>query len=583
MNWDDLEKKYGGSSGSSGGSWDELEAKYTKAAQPAKTITKAEPQPVTDFSGNLRLATPFGTLDTRLPLPDIVNKGLAQFGSGIADWGLGARQMVASDKPSQLGDLVTGQSDATRLQQEAADKRKLDAELNKGWMGTGLNFAGKVAPSLAIPAGYLGIAGKAAPIIEGALAGGGMSAFQPTVQGESRAANIGLGAAGGAAIPAAIAGVKALAKPADAGAVAIADKYGIPVGVSDASQNGFLKGLRSVLNDTPIVGIGGRAQDEAKQQAFNKAVGKTFGADATKLTPEVMDSASKQVKGTLNKIWEGNTLNVDDGLMAGLTSIRQKAAEKLLPEQAAQVDRQIQSLLQKVDSNGQIPGGFANNFQSELRMLAEGEKGLHQSILQDLRKTVVGAFNRSVSGDDAAALSLARGQYKNLKTVQPLLDKGAVGVAGREAGDVPAALLPEAVRKSFPNLSGNTSPPALAELAQVGSKYVASRVPQTGGAPRALVQNGLLGGGLAGLAGSGAGLATTGGVAAGGGTLAALLNQALGSNAVRKALTAPTVTRGLLSPAEMDLLAKEALRRGILNAPAAALTGYLAVPAATLE
>ena len=73
------------------------------------------------------------------------------------------------------------------------------------------------------------------------------------------------------------------------------------------------------------------------------------------------------------------------------------------------------------------------------------------------------AFNRSVSPDDAAALALTQKKYKAFKTVEPLLAKGEAGVAGRRAGDVPAALLPSAVFNSY---KGNVAASPLVDLSK---------------------------------------------------------------------------------------------------------------------
>jgi hypothetical protein len=127
-------------------------------------------------------------------------------------------------------------------------------------------------------------------------------------------------------------------------------------------------------------------------------------------------------------------------------------------------------------------------------MVAESEKGLHQRILSDLRKATLDAFKRNVSKSDADALTKALGQYKAYKTVRPLMDKAEAGVAGRAAGDVPAALLPAEVRKSY---GGNIAGSPFSDLSQIGSQFVADRVARTGGSARALFQNSALGTGLA--------------------------------------------------------------------------------------
>lgn len=73
------------------------------------------------------------------------------------------------------------------------------------------------------------------------------------------------------------------------------------------------------------------------------------------------------------------------------------------------------------------------------------------------------------------------------------MQKAEAGTAGRTVGDVPAALLPEAVRSSYK--AGIASSP-FADLSQIGSQFVADRVARTGGSGRAMIQNSALGTGL---------------------------------------------------------------------------------------
>lgn len=381
---------------------------------------------------------------------------------------------------------------------------------------------GRFATAIAGTAGVPGILAKgaqalrAAPAIVNALRGGGL--VSPGIQGGRGAtlANAGLRTAGGAATGATAAGLVnpeeadtgalfGAALPAAVRAAGMAGQAigsairpdvnnplvkkaltaGAPLGIADLSENAMVKGIRSFLADLPIIGRPANAAAKAKQEWFNRQVGKSFGAEFDKLTPDIMDDASKKLGAEFDRLWGNNKLALDSKFIDDVVRIQQDAAEKLNPEQATQVNKLIANLLQRQEK-GAIPGNFANNWQSELRMVAEGEKGLHQKLLSDLRKSVLSAFSRGLTPEDAAALTMTKQQYRAFKTVEPLLAKGEVGVAGREMGDVPASLLPNAVFQQYGRGASNTP---LGEAAQMGSRFVADRVAQTGGSPRAFAQN----------------------------------------------------------------------------------------------
>lgn len=307
---------------------------------------------------------------------------------------------------------------------------------------------------------------------------------------------------------------------------------GAPLGIADVAEGKFTKAVRSVLNDAPLTGGIGAAQNDAKQKWFNRAVGEVFDAADDKLTPQVMDAAKQKMGSEFDRIWSNNSLKVDNQLLTTLSKTRANAT--MLPKAersriVSMLDDLEGQVVQAADGSMVIPGEVANRYQSSIRKASESAQGFLKNDLTNLRKDVIGAFNRSVSPDDAAALALNQKKYKAFKTVEPLLNKGEVGVAGREAGDVPAALLPGAVLQSY---KSNPAGSPLAELSKMGSKYLVDRSPQTGGSARALIQNSAIGGAL------GVGMFSNPLLAAGVIPVGMGMNQVLGS---------PMLARGLLS------------------------------------
>lgn len=142
-------------------------------------------------------------------------KILANIGSGMADLGLGARQLFASDKPEGLNDLVSGDSPKKRLEREVEEKRRIDKPLANSVTGGGaLQVAGSVLPTLAVPALPLAMnAGRLMMAGSGALYGGASGALVPRGEGESLATNVGVGATVGAALPLSLSALGAMTLP----------------------------------------------------------------------------------------------------------------------------------------------------------------------------------------------------------------------------------------------------------------------------------------------------------------------------------------------------------------------------------
>jgi hypothetical protein len=426
---------------------------------------------------------------------------------------------------------------------------RLGAAISSGGMTTG-----------AAPTGALARLGDMGIRVAGGAAGGGVAA------GMVNPEDAGTGAAIGAVAPPALVAlgragqaVGSAVRPninrPDLARRAIED-YGIPLGPANISGSNATRALRSVLNDAPFVGGIGERQGQAVQAGFNRAVGGTFGAQADSLTPEVLDAAKKRMGGEFDRIWNNNRITVDVDMAQQLAALRDEAA-KLPQGEGARLMSWLEDVASKTVEDGAgnftIPGDVANRLQSKLRQEAAKATGFLKDDLTELRRTLVGAFNRSVAPEDAQALSRNMGQYKAFKTVEPLLQGAEAGVAGRTVGDVPAGLLPQAVRQSY---RGGIAGSPFEDLTQIGSQYVADRVARTGGSTRAMIQNSALGGALT--LGAYANPLTLAAIPA-----AAGLQRGLGSNELARLLLAlqssdPAVVRALQSPEVQRLVLRSA-------------------------
>lgn len=448
---------------------------------------------------------------------------------------------------------------AGKLGSEVAGTMGVGGMLARGAMTAAPAAAGRVAPLLDAvgsagfrAGGLTGAGGLGVRTAGGALTGGASAGLvNPGDAGEG--AIIG-GALPGAVKVAGAAGSRigsalrpSVAEP-ELAAKAIRD-YGIPLGPSDITKSAMVKGARSLLDDTFLVGKIGQGRRDNIQGAFNKAVGKTFGADDVSLTPKVIDDAKKRMGAEFDRIWDNNVLQYDGDLFKSMQALRDNAS-KLPAGESARVMSWLDDFDRRMlpGPNGElyVPGDVANRFQSKLRAEADKATGFLKEDLSTLRRDILGAFNRSVSPEDAAALTKNRGQYKAFKTVEPLLQGAEAGVAGRSIGDVPAGLLPQAVRQSYK--SGIANSP-FADLSQIGSQYVADRVARTGGSSRAMIQNSAVGAAL------GTGAFTNPALAAGVIPGAAGLEALLSSPAVARAMlpkAKPTAVQRLLDQLELE-------------------------------
>lgn len=389
------------------------------------------------------------------------------------------------------------------MQNLAAERRATDADLVDTTSGSAGKIVGDIA-TLLVPGSAASRATTVAGRIGGnALVGAGAGAIQPVLSEQERNKNALVGGALGAAGGAVGEGLGALASrarsavdPTRSRLIELAKQSGIPLHISQVSESVPLKTLASAAKYLPFSGAGKAAGRQ--QEAFNRAVGRTFGADAGKLTDEVMAAARRRISDGYEQIYARNDIPIDPAAIRQLVAVETSVGKRLTQDQSKVVANQLDMILDEVAASGALTGKKYQALRTQI-MKAEGPAPLGSAV-KEFRQALDDIAGRAVGPDDAAALRQLRGEWANLKTVQSLLGQ----VAGAGENVRPAALWP-AVRK------GSTR--EMRDLARMGQTLLKDPIPDSGTAGRllsygALGQGGLSGGaaipGILGLIGTGA-------------------------------------------------------------------------------
>lgn len=480
--------------------------------------------------------------------PTIGMTGFEKFAAGMGrsavETGRGIKQLGMAAADAIPGVDLSGSRAA--YAETLADARRLDAPL----MATGAGMAGNIvggALQAAIPVGGAGAtltraAGRAAPYIGAATRGAAYAGLQPVIGDESRATNAALGGAfgaGGQGLASAASKGAASAKAALAGPVRdsinAARAAGIPLNVSQVTNSPMLRYLSSASSRLPFAGGGAAA---ARQHAaFNRAVGKTFGVDATALTDDVMAQARTGIGAVYDDVFSRNPVAMNPGDSMKMQGIVAAAQRDMTAENSAIVQRQAQRIADEFLS-GPMTGARYQNLRGELAELSKGNNVVGSAVGK-LRTVLDDAAHRSVGKADAAALKKANSMWANMRTAEDALKQ----VNGGAAGNVRPASLWPLVRK------GSTK--EMRELAKVGQNVMRQQLPDSGTADRMLAQN------LLGLGAGGAALSSDNPwvQAAGAGLIAG------------RAANSPMVARGLLAAQPAAVVTKQGLARIAQAAP----------------
>lgn len=443
----------------------------------------------------------------------------AAYGKSYVDTGRGIKQL--------FGGLS---------EQDIAERRKQDEALSNAPGGTVGGILGQtVQIATPLPGSFAAkgasLLGRAAPFAAAGLRSGAVAGMQPVADGESRMGKAAEGAAWGVGGQAMASGGSVLASraadklsPVVRESIDLALRAGIPLNVSQVTDSPVIKAMQSATKYLPFSGAAKSARQQ--QEAFNAAVGRSFGVDAPQLTDDVMRGARKGLSNTFNDIYSRNNVTLTEFPVRRLADIERAAGEDLTEAEAQVVRNQVNKILRELPEDGVLSGQMYQSLRTMLQSVEDG--GKIGRFVKQLRGVLDDAATTSVGPRDAASLSKVRGQWANLRTTEDALKQ----VAGAGGNVRPASLWP---------LIRNGSTKEMRALARIGQNVLKEGIGDSGTAQRDFWMR-MLGG--AGAAGTAAGLgvlpllakATAGGAIAG---------RMLNSKAAARLLEQGKPTKGL--------------------------------------
>ncbi|MBV4470673.1 hypothetical protein [Pseudomonas siliginis] len=519
---------------------------------------QAVPEPAAQMSGLSHQAGRFGNLPA---LPDNAGKQLMQDAGNILGGALRGAGSIGATIVAPY-DIVQDLRAGKGLSLESNRQRRADMDwalqdlgaqpdslaFKGGKLGAEIAGTAGVGGALAKGAAMLPGAAKIAPLIEsigsGGFRNGGLQGLTGlatrglggAITGGAAAGLVnpedaGLGALVGGAIPGATAAVgsttrglgRALrggeVKPAVSALAQRAEDLGISIPSDRIVNSKPLNALAASLEYMPLSGRSATLSN--MQNQLNRAVSRTVGQDS----PDVnmaLRNARQDLGSKFETVLQSNKVKVDDQFLQDLVEQGQRATSELETGQASIIQKQIEEILGKAQ-NGEIDGQAAYNIKKTLDRI--GQRNSPEAYYaSDLRKSLMGALNRSLSPADAADFATVRQQYGTMLDLEKMAQNGA-------EGNISIARL--ANMKNIGN-------PELQDLADISAQFLRSRE-----SPHGAMQRLMLGG--LGAAGAGSGfvppLLFGGAMVAGRGA-----NAALNSNALRGLLMrAPSQEGGLLS------------------------------------
>ena len=272
---------------------------------------------------------------------------------------------------------------------------------------------------------------------------GAAMSLSPTTAAVSKAASV---------LPSAVASSTGMTAERALLAKEARDVFGIPLTAAQIGTSPMIKTAESAISKLPLSGA--RGHELETKQAFNRAVSRSFGEAAKTITPDVMLQAKTRIGGVINKIENNTEVGVGSAkLMSRLAAIETNAHEGLTAAEYAVVARLLNGVIRNVTPGDKLTGTTYGNLLHRDSPLDHGVANSNSNIAraaQQIKTALQDALQDSLSGADLEAYRNARFEYKNMKTIEPLVNKAPTG-------DISPALLNARVSAQFPNRAYDTS------------------------------------------------------------------------------------------------------------------------------
>lgn len=258
-------------------------------------------------------------------------------------------------------------------------------------------------------------------------------------------------------------------------------KYDIPVrGAMVEGRSSPVRLIDSELNNVPLSNM--RGSNEAIQTAYNRAVGKTFGADASELSTDVFAKAQTDLVNRLNGITPRMRARLDNDLINDLGAV-ETSFERLKGQgQTAPVKSAVSEILDvATGNNGVIPGDVYHSLIKKGGHLDRMQRSADPDVRHaagEIKEALENAVERSLPANSPVLTEFRdwRRQWRSMRMAEDAVDASG-NVSGAKLGSV-------ANRQTTNYRAGEGGD--IAELGRIGSALF-PEPPQSGTAARSMV------------------------------------------------------------------------------------------------
>jgi hypothetical protein len=248
---------------------------------------------------------------------------------------------------------------------------------------------------------------------------------------------------------------------------------GVPVDVAQATGSQFLNRTKAALNDNPFT-AGKEAEFIASQQgAYNKAIAKTMGEDATAITPDIISNAKNRLGGIYDDLYNRYGAKISGQVYKDLASIRDQSL-MVLPKGDETIKNIVNDVINKASQNRSLLTGEQYQAQKEILDKLSAQGGAMSLFAQEVKETLLSGLKNSIKNpEDIALLKTTNKQYGNMKKIEDVTLKDP-------QGNVSPSLLSNSLATKGKRNAIYAEDNELAKLARAGKDILQNKTPNSG-------------------------------------------------------------------------------------------------------
>jgi len=263
-------------------------------------------------------------------------------------------------------------------------------------------------------------------------------------------------------------------------------KAGVPVDVAQATGSAFLNRTKAALQDNPFTAGKEEAFASTQRTAYNKAIARTMGEDATAITPDVISNAKNRLGDIYDNLFDKHGSKITGQVYKDLAALRDDAMITLPANESAVIKGLVDDILNKASANRSSLTG--DQYQAFKRVLdrMSGQNTNTAGFAQDMKDVLLSGLKNSIKNpEDIALLKTTNKQYGNMKKIEDVVLKNI-------EGDVSPSLLSNSLATKSKRNAIYAEDSELADLARAGKAVLEQKLPNSGTVSRFLAQNPLV-------------------------------------------------------------------------------------------